>query len=52
MRDQVRRDFGRLMEAGETAQVNSYFLVPPGQRQAELDRRIKAASASGLSSPQ
>ena len=42
MRDQVRRDFGRLMEAGETAQVNSYFLVPPGQRQAELDRRIKA----------
>jgi hypothetical protein len=42
MRDQVRRDFGRLMEAGETAQVNSFFLVPPGQRQAELDRRIKA----------
>ena len=42
MRDQVRRDFGRLMEAGETAQVNSFFLMPPGQRQAELDRRIKA----------
>lgn len=42
MRDQVRRDFGRLMEAGETAQVNSFFLVPPAQRQAELDRRIKA----------
>jgi hypothetical protein len=30
------------MEAGETAQVNSFFLVPPAQRQAELDRRIKA----------
>ena len=42
MRDRVRRDFGRLMEAGETAQVNSFFLVPPAQRQAELDRRIKA----------
>ena len=42
MRDQVRRDFGRLMEAGETAQVNSFFLLPPAQRQAELDRRIKA----------
>ena len=42
MRDQVRRDFGRLMEAGETAQANSFFLVPPAQRQAELDRRIKA----------
>jgi hypothetical protein len=42
MRDQVRRDFGRLMEAGETAQVNSFFLVAPAQRQAELDRRIKA----------
>ena len=42
MRDQVRRDLGRLMEAGETAQVNSFFLLPPDQRQAELDRRIKA----------
>ena len=42
MRDRVRRDFGRLKEAGETAQVNSFFLVPPAQRQAELDRRIKA----------
>lgn len=42
MRDRVRRDFGRLMEASETAQVNSFFLVPPAQRQAELDRRIKA----------
>ena len=42
MRDQVRRDFGRLMEAGETAQVNSFFILPPAQRQAELDRRIKA----------
>jgi len=42
MRDRVRRDFARLMEAGETAQVNSFFLVPPAQRQAELDRRIKA----------
>lgn len=42
MRNQVRRDFGRLMEANETAQVNSFFNLPPGQRQAELDRRLKA----------
>lgn len=42
MRRQVRSDFGRLMEAGETAQVNSFFLMPPAQRDAELDRRIKA----------
>lgn len=42
MRNQVRRDFGRLMEANETAQVNSFFNLPPAQRQAELDRRLKA----------
>ncbi len=42
MRDQVRRDIGRLMEANERAQVNSFFNLPPAQRQAELDRRIKA----------
>ena len=42
MRDQVRRDIGRLMEANERAQVNSFFNMPPAQRQAELDRRIKA----------
>lgn len=42
MRDQVRRDIGRLMEASERAQVNSFFNLPPAQRQAELDRRIKA----------
>jgi len=41
MRDQVRRDIGRLMEANERAQVNSFFNMPPAQRQAELDRRIK-----------
>lgn len=42
MRDRVRGDIGRLMEASERAQVNSYFLLPPAQRQAELDRRLKA----------
>jgi hypothetical protein len=42
MRRQVRSDFGRLMEAGENAQVNSFFLMSPAQREAELDRRIKA----------
>lgn len=42
MRDQVRRDIGRLREASERAQVNSFFNVPPAQREAELDRRIKA----------
>ena len=42
MRDRVRGDIGRLMEASERAQVNSYFLLPPAQRQAELDRRIKS----------
>lgn len=41
MRDQVRRDIGRLMQASERAQVNSFFTIPPGQRQAELDRRLK-----------
>lgn len=42
MRDRVRGDIGRLMEATERAQVDSYFLLPPAQRQAELDRRLKA----------
>lgn len=41
MRDQVRRDIGRLMQASERAQVNSFFTIPPAQRQAELDRRLK-----------
>ena len=42
MRNQVRRDIGRLMQANDRAEVNSFFQVPPAQRQAELDRRIKA----------
>jgi hypothetical protein len=42
MRDQVRSDIGRLMQASERAQVNSFFNMPPAQREAELDRRIKA----------
>jgi hypothetical protein len=40
-RDQARREMGRLFEARERAEVNSYFAVPPAQRAAELDRRIK-----------
>lgn len=40
-RDQARREMGRLFEAREAAEVNSYFAVPPERRAAELDRRIK-----------
>ena len=41
-RDQARAEIGRLMEAREAAEVDSYFAMPPEQRAAELDRRIKS----------
>lgn len=44
-RDQSRRELGRLFEARETAEVNSFFTLPPAKRAAELDRRIKAEEA-------
>ena len=44
-RDQVRQQMGRLFSARERASVGSYFALPPDQRKAELDRRIKAEEA-------
>lgn len=44
-RDQVGEQMGRLWEARERAEMASYFHLPPTQRQAELDRRIKAEEA-------
>jgi hypothetical protein len=44
-RDQVGQQMGRLWEARERAELASYFQLPPAQRQAELDRRIKADEA-------
>lgn len=41
-RDQARNELGRLFEARETAEVNSFFGMRPEQRMAELDRRIQA----------
>lgn len=41
-RDQVRGQFERLFAARESAEVASFFRLPAAQRQAELDRRIKA----------
>lgn len=41
-RDRARAEIGRLFEARERAEVESYFALPPEQRAAELDRRIKA----------
>jgi hypothetical protein len=40
-RDQARAEIGRLFEAREVAEVESYFALPPDRRAAELDRRIK-----------
>ena len=40
-RDQAREEIGRLFEAREVAEVESYFALPPDRRAAELDRRIK-----------
>jgi len=44
-REQVGEQMGRLWEARERAEMASYFHLPPTQRQAELDRRIKAEEA-------
>jgi len=41
-RDAVRQEMGRLFEARERAELDSYFATPPDRRLAELDRRIKA----------
>ncbi len=41
-RDQARAEIGRLFEARENAEVDSFFGLPPERRAAELDRRIKA----------
>lgn len=41
-RDRAEREMGRLWEARERAETGSYFSLPPKERQAELDRRIKA----------
>jgi hypothetical protein len=41
-RDQFRGQFERLFVARESAEVASFFRLPAAQRQAELDRRIKA----------
>jgi hypothetical protein len=41
-REQARGEIGRLFEAREAAEVESYFALPPDRRAAELDRRIKA----------
>jgi hypothetical protein len=41
-REQARAEIGRLFEARETAEVESYFALPPDRRAAELERRIKA----------
>ena len=41
-RDQARAEIGRLFEARERAEIDSYFALPPERRAAELDRRIKA----------
>lgn len=41
-REQAGQQLGRLWEARERAEMNSYFALPPDQRQAELDRRIRA----------
>ncbi len=41
-REQAGRDLGRLFAARDRAEMDSYFALPPDQRQTELDRRIKA----------
>lgn len=41
-RDRARAEIGRLFEARERAEIDSYFALPPERRAAELDRRIKA----------
>jgi hypothetical protein len=44
-RDQVRGEMGRLFEARERAETNSFFMMSPDQRMAELDRRIQDEEA-------
>lgn len=44
-RPQVRHEMGRLFAARERAELGSYFVLPPEQRMAELDRRIKESEA-------
>lgn len=44
-RDQVRGEMGRLFEARERAEINSFFNMSPDQRMAELDRRIQDEDA-------
>ena len=44
-RDQARAEMGRLFAARERAEIDSFFSMPPDQRQAELDRRIRAEDA-------
>lgn len=41
-REQAQREMGRLWEARERAETGSYFNLSAKERQAELDRRIKA----------
>jgi len=41
-REQAEREMGRLWAARERAETHSYFSLPAKERQAELDRRIKA----------
>lgn len=41
-REQAEREMGRLWAARERAETGSYFSLPAKERQAELDRRIKA----------
>lgn len=45
VRAQVGPEIGRFFNAREGAEVNSFFNLPPQQRKAELDRRIKAEEA-------
>lgn len=40
-REQAVPDMGRLAAARERAELGSYFALPPEQRDAELDRRLK-----------
>jgi hypothetical protein len=42
VRAQAREEMERLLRAREKAEQQSYFAMPPQERQKELDRRIKA----------
>lgn len=42
VRAQVRSEMDRLGRARDKAERQSYFAIPPTERRAELDRRIKA----------